>query len=93
VRVMDRWNDEATATFLRAARDDLQRQIGSAGAVVHLDVEGRDEFVMLVARIRLIGSEIEVRGSGENLIDAYGVLRQAVPEPILAAAFRGYVTR
>jgi hypothetical protein len=93
VAAMDRWSDEATATFLAAARGDLQRQIGSAGSVAALDVEGRGEFVMLVARIRVIGSEIEVRGSGENLVDAYGVLRQAVPEPILAAAFEGYVTR
>jgi hypothetical protein len=81
--------DEATAAFLRAASDDLQRQLGTAGRVDALEVAEIWAGVAVRARIRMSGSTITVGGSGSTVVDAYGdLVRNGVAEPTLAAAFR-----
>ena len=81
---------EATDAFLRAALDDLQRQLGIAGRVEALELAPDPAGLAVHARVRVSGSTITVVGSGSTLVDAYGdLVRNGVAEPTLAAAFRG----
>jgi hypothetical protein len=86
---------EATATFLEVAGEDLQRQLGSSGTVVGMDADSApDGSITLVAAVRIGASTLEMIGTGDGLVAAYGDLHQHVAEPVLAAAFRDYlVTR
>lgn len=79
--------DDATAVFLHAAADDLQRQLGLAAAVDQLTVEKLPRAVMLVAALRIGDRSVAIRGSGADLVAAYADLRLAVPEPVLVEAF------
>jgi hypothetical protein len=83
--------DEATATFLEAAADDLQRQAGLAGIVERISTEAIGDGVSLMATIRVGDDLFEVRGSGDSLLTAYASLMRALPEPMLASAFRALV--
>lgn len=83
--------DEATASFLDAAADDLQRQAGLAGIVERISAETVGDVVTLVASIRVGDDLFEVRGSGDSLLSAYASLTRALPEPMLASAFRALV--
>jgi hypothetical protein len=83
--------DEATATFLEAAADDLQRQAGLAGIVEGIAAETSDGAVALVATIRIRDDLFRVRGSGDSLLTAYASLTRAIPEAMLASAFRALV--
>jgi hypothetical protein len=85
--------NDATASFLRTAANDLQRQIGLSGVVERLTLEDSAAGVRLVAAIRVGRTTlIELRGDGEDLVAAYSVLHGAVvPELILASAFREVV--
>ena len=80
--------DESTASFLTRAADDLQRQLGLAGEVTALAIDGDDAPVTLIATIRVGRRELEFRGTGESLIAAYANLVSQPAEPVLAAAFR-----
>jgi hypothetical protein len=85
--------DDATASFLRTAANDLQRQIGLSGVVERLTLDDSASGVRLVAAIR-VGhmTLIELRGDGEDLVAAYRELHlNVVPELILASAFREVV--
>ena len=86
---------EATATFLEAAGEDLQRQLGAAGIVEAMRTDpAPDGATILVAVVRIGTTAVELIGSGDSLVSAYGDLHQRVAEPVLAAAFRNYlVTR
>ena len=80
--------DEATSAFLQAVTADLERQLGIAGSVADVSLEQLSAGgVALIARIRVAGEVIVIRGTGENLIAAYAVLRQSVPQPVLESAF------
>ena len=79
--------DDATSAFLQTAADDLRRQLGLAAAVDELTVEMARHGVVLVARLRVGDRNVAIKGSGPDLVAAYGDLRLAVPEPVLAAAF------
>ena len=80
--------DDATAGFLEAAAKDLQRQIGSAGIVERVVLEDSSPATELTARIRVGNHVVEMRGTGENLVEAYGDLHRGSPVPMLTAAFR-----
>ena len=79
--------DEPTSSFLWFAADDLQRQLGVAGAVEELVVEEMTGGVLLVAAIRIGQRTVEVRGAGANIVTAYADLCVAVPAPVLETAF------
>ena len=83
--------DEGTASFLGAAADDLQRQVGRAGLVERITAETGSDVVTLIASMRVGTERIEVRGSGDSLLTAYASLTRTTAEPILAAAFRTLV--
>jgi hypothetical protein len=83
--------DEATATFLDAAADDLQRQAGLAGIVEGIGADTSDDAVTLVATIRVGDDLLNVRGSGDSLLTAYASLTREIPGPMLATAFRALV--
>lgn len=83
--------DDATAQFLEAARDDLQRQLASIGAVDELSTKPGSAGVSLIARIRIGSRTTEAIGSGENLVVAYSDLRVQVAEPTLIASYRELV--
>lgn len=83
--------DEATTTFLDAAADDLQRQAGRAGIVEGISTETIGDVVTLIATIRVGDDLFEVHGSGDSLLTAYASLTRAIPEVMLASAFRALV--
>ncbi|MGZ8724717.1 MAG: hypothetical protein ACXWYG_11825, partial [Aeromicrobium sp.] len=72
--------DHAMATFLDTAADDLQRQMGIAGAVVVVSADGLPEGIALTATLRIGQQTIEVRADGENVLTAYAGLRERVLE-------------
>lgn len=80
--------DEATASFLRSAADDLQRQLGLAGDLTSIAIDDTDGRVTLVATVLVGPRQLEFRASGDSLITAYAKLVPETPEPILDAAFR-----
>ena len=80
--------DEATASFLHLAGDDLQRQLGAAGTVISLALDDNAARVTLVAVIRVGPKELEFRGVGDSMLEAYADLVAQPPEPMLVAAFR-----
>jgi hypothetical protein len=80
--------DEATARFLETAADDLQRQLRTAGHVEAITLEADTPGLALVAHIRVGDSIVTMRGTGENLVEAYGDLHRESPVPLLTAAFR-----
>ena len=84
--------DEATASFLRYAADDLQRQLGASGEVISIALDESAEPVRLVVRVRVGPRELEFRGSGDSLVTAYANIAAQPPEPVLAAAFRNVMT-
>ena len=84
--------NEATARFLRAAGDDLQRQLGSAGVVEALTLECATSGVAIVAAVRVGSRTVRFRGSGENLVTAYAALTRSGAEPILSSAFRQLIS-
>jgi hypothetical protein len=84
--------DAATATFLDALVDDLQRQAGRAGIIEGIEAETAGDAVNLVATIRVGDDLLKVRGSGDGPLSAYASLTRALPEPMLASAFRAVVT-
>lgn len=84
--------NEATASFLQAAGDDLQRQLGSAGVVEGLTLESAASDVTIVAAVRVGSRTVRFRGTGENLVAAYASLTRSGAEPILASAFRELVS-
>jgi hypothetical protein len=84
--------DEATASFLQYAADDLQRQLGAAGEVIAIALSEAGEPVTLVVRVRVGPRELEFRGSGDSLVTAYANIVAQPPEPVLAAAFRNVMT-
>lgn len=83
--------DDATQAFLDHAADDLQRFIGGSGRVIGLEAEGQLGRTTIRATVRVAGHDIGIQGDGNTLIEAYSSLLGAVPELVLAAAFRGYV--
>lgn len=83
--------DDATQAFLDHAADDLQRFIGRSGWVVGLQAEGALGRTSILATVRVAGHDIDIKGDGNTLIEAYSSLIQAVPELVLAAAFRSYL--
>lgn len=83
--------NEATARFLRAAGDDLQRQLGSAGVVEDLTLERPASGVAIVATVRVGSQTVRFRGGGENLVTACAALTRSGAEPILSSAFRQLV--
>jgi hypothetical protein len=84
--------DEATASFLRYAADDLQRQLGAAGEVTSIALDESTEPVALAVRVRVGARVLEFRGSGDSLVTAYATIVAQPPEAILAAAFRDVMT-
>jgi hypothetical protein len=80
--------DEATASFLRNAADDLQRQLGLAGDLTSIALDDADGLVTLIATIRVGQRDLVFRGSGDSLVTAYAKLVPLPPEPLLIAAFR-----
>jgi hypothetical protein len=80
--------DEATASFLRSAADDLQRQLGVAGDLTSIALEDADGRVTLIATIRVGQRVLVFHGNGDSLITAYAELVPVPPEPLLIAAFR-----
>jgi hypothetical protein len=80
--------DEATAAFLEAAADDLQRQTRRAGVVERITAQTTGNAVTLVAMIRVGEASYEARGSGDSVLTAYASLTRAIPEVMLASAFR-----
>lgn len=79
--------DAATSAFLEAATDDLRRQLGIAGSVEGLTLEGSQSEVTLVAAIRVAGDELVIRGTGDSLVTAYTHLLLSIPQPVLESAF------
>jgi hypothetical protein len=89
---MRAWVSEATATFLAAAGEDLQRQLGSTGFVEAMRTDaGSDGAITLVAMVRLGASTIRLSGTGEGLVAAYGDLHRHMPQALLEGAFRNYM--
>ena len=84
--------NEATASFLRSAGDDLQRQLGHAGVVEDLTLERPASGVAIVAAVRVGSRTVRFRGSGENLVTAYAALTRSGAEPILSSAFRQLIS-
>lgn len=85
--------DEATARFLETAADDLQRQLRTAGHVETITLEGDAAGLALMAHVRVGRSIVTMRGTGADLVEAYGDLHRGSPVPLLAAAFRQLVER
>ncbi len=83
---------DATATFLAAAADDLQRQLRISGDVIGIRALGLPDGVTLIATVRVGRTAVELAGSGGNLVAAYGDLLGRTAEPVLAAAFRELVS-
>jgi hypothetical protein len=80
--------DEATASFLRSAADDLQRQLGVAGDLTSIGLDDSGGRVTLIATIRVGRRDLEFRGTGDSLVTAYAKLVPVPPEALLIAAFR-----
>ena len=51
-------------------------------------LEESADAVELMAHVRVGDQVVEMRGIGENLVEAYGDLHRGSPVPMLAAAFR-----
>jgi hypothetical protein len=79
---------EATAQFLDAAADDLQRQMSVAGTVEGVSAATTPVGMTLRATIQVAQRRIEVIGRGDSLLTAYADLRLRVAEPMLATAYR-----
>jgi hypothetical protein len=79
--------DDATASFLRSAADDLQRQIGSVGVIRSLALEAGQGSIIVVASVVVESQAVEARGSGESLVSAYADLRRATAERLLITMF------
>jgi hypothetical protein len=79
---------DSTASLLDAYRADLQRQLSRSAAVDELVIRGAPGPVTLVAKLRVGGRQLELAGTGENVVIAYSDLLHRVPEFVLASAFR-----
>jgi hypothetical protein len=78
--------DEATARFLETAATDLQRQLGIAGNVVHIQVmEGGRGLVATIAFGRY---QFGVTANGENIVEAYAEMRRQMAAGVLATTYR-----
>jgi hypothetical protein len=84
--------DEATEAFLRAVAFDLQRQIGSRGTVRAVTLEPADHDVTILASIAVNTRPVEVRGTGETLVDAHADLYRMAAAGVLAALFTDVVS-
>lgn len=84
--------DEATATFLRFAADDLQRQLGVAGDLTSIALDDADGRVTLIATVRVGRHDLVFRGRGDSLVTAYAELLPVPPQAMLVAAFRELMT-
>lgn len=88
-----RWVSEATATFLDAACEDLQRQLGSIAIVEAMRTDAApDGATTLVAVVRIGATTVEMIGTGDGLVAAYGDLHRHVAQPLLEGAFRNYLS-
>ena len=81
---------ESTEALLDAFRDDLQLQLRRSAVVESMTLEEADEKrVTLTATVRVAAQEIELTGSGETVVAAYGdLLTGAGAEVVLASAYR-----
>lgn len=79
--------DEATARFLETLADDLQRQIGMAGSVEGIELQGAPPRVTLTATVAVGERMLVFGGTGETVVAAYHELGRTAPEPILATAW------
>ena len=84
--------DVATEAFLEAALWDFRRQLGRSAHLDTVRIELEGPTTVLVATIRIGRSIAELRGRGANVLEAYSDLCRGAPEPVLAMAFREYVT-
>lgn len=82
---------ESTRALLDAFGTDLQCQLARSANLERLVVRETGGSVNLVATVRVGARELELIGSGENLLTAYADLTRHAPEPILASAFRQVV--
>ena len=79
---------ESTDVLLEAFRDDFQRQLRQVALVEQLEVsEGNGRSITLTARVRVARDQIELTGSGENLLTAYASLSRTRHELILRSAY------
>jgi hypothetical protein len=82
---------ESTEALLEAFEADFQRQLRHSAVVERLVVREEEDggLVTLVATVRAATDEIELTGTGDNLLTAYASLTHAaLPELILAIAYR-----
>lgn len=81
---------ESTEALLDAFRDDLQLQLRRSAVVENLALsEADDKHVTLTATVRVAAQEIELTGTGETIVKAYGDLfTGAGAEVVLASAYR-----
>ena len=79
--------DDATAQFLEAVVDDLQRQLNQAGTVDRISTHPWPGGAMLVAHIRIGHRTAEVKGFGDSLVTAHTDLRRQLTVSTLVAAF------
>lgn len=84
---------DSTSSFLEAAAVDLQRQVARTGVVEQVRSQDGAGGTALIAAIRIKERTIEVRATGDNLVEAYAHLRRTAAEAILAARFVDYVQR
>ena len=73
---------EATATFLEAAGDDLQSQLGTSGTVVGMDADSApDGSTTLVAAVRIGASTVEMIGTGDGPLPRMATCIDTWPNP------------
>jgi hypothetical protein len=84
---MDMPASEATEALLEAMGTDFQRQLARSGTLERLFVREWRGIVTLVATVRVAEREVQLLGTGENLLTAYADLTRRAPEPILVSAF------
>ena len=85
---------ESTEALLEAYELDLQLQLRRIAVVERLAVrDGTGGVVTLVATVHVATRRLELAGTGENIVAAYGSLTQALPELVLANAYREVLER